>query len=1186
MKHDPRSIIKDVLKKNLLGPANDTFIDCGTEEITNEYPLQKYYTGIIFPRFLEHSSDSETVNQVDIDFEDYPLFSHEKTDLDLNDMIETTETEIVPDIDDSGEFFRKELYQNTFGMSFCVRIDCSSITVKLEYGRYRRIDPVQELVSEYRIELGLEDYCLIRHLNANNDNYLESMLGYDNVTNSVYLCRKLIGNSTGEATGDFADFRTIKRVVFDRITSSKGSELERYKRINSILRIITPLFKLGWIRSQHRSSYVIKLSELLEKKRIIIDHKAEDNDQFAIGLHVLMIQRSNTHAVIKVLVENRSKIDITPVSLHRNPIVNSLCMFQSQIIVSNEFIQAMPKNQLSPTSSMEDKIIDCQYRNTSVYGLGHNCACIWEHKSTNETTVKTEFMPTVRTSVSTNIMTEEAKAALNIKENSCFGSHDDYQLIEHLENFADDYCKWIADQDIILKEIKSTYIEPALMITKEQKYILLRIYSGIEILKTNSEFLKLYRLANSAMYINMVKSKTNDYDIDFHKSETLYYHAFQLAFLLINLECVIDSRNKQRSQGIDLIWFPTGGGKTEAYFLLSMYSLLFRKYKHGASGRGTSVIIRYTLRLLTAQQFQRASKMILSLNYACSLFMPSQIEDGLYTIGLWIGSASSPNKLHDADDSAAVQNSEIIEEPSKEDALRKNKFPISECPWCGHSLIDCGKTGFHCSPTKFEIKCLNGMCHFHKELPIDIVDESMYNNPPSLLFATIDKFARLAWVKKASSFFGSGDDTRPPDLIIQDELHLISGPLGSITALFEGMVEFLCCKDGASPRIIASTATIKNATAQVSALFGNREVHTFPPPGLGFDDNYFSKIDDKNTHREYVGVLPTGKTFTTTQVRLIALMLYSRMELIGKIDEKIDNYWTVVAYYNSLRELGRMFGKTRDEIKQAYLNLVYKKNRFGDGYWMNNPKELTSRLSGYDIKNVLQSLQNTNIYEDDFQGSLRNAIDLVFATNMISVGLDISRLNLIIMNGQPKNVSEYIQVTSRIARSHPGLVISVYNPFKVRDKSHFESFAPFHSSYYRFVEPISVTPYTRVAIAKMLPTILAVYLRMVKGIEFPCEVSNSMFEELLDFMKRRMQDDEIAKFFEHRMHEHIEYLQDRLSQNPDLSFDDLLHSINDATSTDDLVGDWLTMNSMREISPNAVIKLFTPKKRKKGSCYE
>lgn len=1186
MNSDPREIIKNIVIKQLFGPSNDTFLSDEDNEIINDYPLNKYFTGIIFPKldtkenqnFDDSSLDNDFIDDIDDITKDFEQGWH--------DIVETEEINFHKEDSILDDFSRNELYPNSFGLSFSLLKIAKSFTVTLSFGRYHQIDPSIEVHPNYKIELSKTDYEMIKSLSSINQNKLGDILGYNEEHGFIYLKRKLVGNSVGSASGDFADLREIKKSHYEAIKNSKGKRKDYFTKLNTILRTITPLYKKGWIRSQYNYKYEIIISELEHNKWYTLTSGKLDDSQFEFKIHIRIIEQNEDYSVIQLAAENSSPYLTQIPFIPNRPKLNQLCMFQSQIKVECEYICPLPHPSLPKYVSLEDKIIDCQYRNSNVFALAHNCSCSWLICEETPKVVKTEFLPSIIPPITTNIKNDNLARTLNIKNNSNFSNLADNEIIENLEILLKNYRIWIENQESLCITIESRYSEAVQNIVKQQKIILERMINGVEILKSNSNYMVIYKLANSTMLVNLGMSQNNNSIDDPNVLNSIYYHIFQLAFLLINIEPIVNSNSVLRKNSIDLLWFPTGGGKTEAYFLLTAFSLLYRRFQYGEQGYGTSVIMRYTLRLLTAQQFERASRMILALNFVCSKFMPSLIESYPYSIGLWIGSSSSPNKLFDGEDSASQLNEKIIEAPDLESAYRANKFPLTNCPWCGHSLIEFGKTGFNCLKNKFEIKCLNPECHFHNGLPIDIIDESLYNNPPSLLFATIDKFARLAWTDEASAFFGSVHKFLSPDLIIQDELHLISGPLGSITALFENVVEMLCSKNGNIPRIIASTATIKNASAQVKGLFGNRNVVTFPPPGVDYNDNFFTKLEDNNLNREYIGIYPTGKTFTTTQVKLHSIVLFARLQLFNNTNEKIDNYWTIVSYYNSLRELGRMYGKIRDEVQHIYSMLVLKNTKEKKIYWLNSPKELTSRISGYEIKNVLHSLERVNIEENNMKDSLKTATDIVFATNMISVGLDIERLNIMILNGQPKSISEYIQVTSRIARKHPGLIFILFNPFKIRDKSHYENFSSFHNNYYRFVEPISITPYTRIAITKLMPTLLAAYLRQVESIKKLKDISQPNLDRFISFMKERINDEDMSAYFIKKINEHITFLQNKLSYNEELEFKDLLINTADALPFQYVTGDWLTMNSMREINPNTVIKIVNPKNEKRRNDYD
>ncbi len=1173
---DPRKTFKTIIYNQLIGPANDTFIDLGEKELVNGYPLNKYYSGIIFPRVSNQFMQNNENEIIDNEENDYKseIDEFDQEELELEDENEVISNEQV-DIEDieNEDFTRQEIYPYSFGISFCLDKRAQRFNLKLKFGLYLQVDPSLELNPNYAINLSENEYKLLKNLITGNEQYLNELIGYSKEKQVAYLKRTISSNKVEGRSEDIDNLRTIKKRIYDNLKDARGAKKERLSKENNILRKITPLYQKGWQRIPQEYEFPIEIKKLLDKDIKIENIESKMDSLFKVILYIKLINQTPNNYIIKVLAENGSKYENGILSIYNKPALNKLCMFQSKIQIESPFLCPFPQPQLYSYATIEDKIIDCQYRNSKIYALAHNCSCKWNADDEQPTRIETEFLPEVIPHVTDNCHIDILNNTLNIYLNSCFSDSTDEKIIHNLEILAENYGKWIKSQEYLLNNIEDRYKESANQIVQDQKDILKRIYKGIELLKFNSDYMELYKLANGAMLINMAKTKKlNIKDPEVLKNAQISYHSFQLAFLLINIESVVNEQSKIRENSIDLLWFPTGSGKTEAYFLLASFSLLFRRYKYGDKGLGTSVIMRYTLRLLTAQQFERASQMILSLNYVCSKYMPELIKIKPYSIGLWIGESSTPNKLEGDENSAANQIQQIVDAQDIETARKLNKFPLSDCPWCGHSLIEKGRTGFMISRNKFEVKCLNPECDFYKVLPLDFIDESIYKNPPSLLFSTIDKFARLAWVDEASSLFGIEDDDRPPDLIIQDELHLISGPLGSITAVYEDTIEMLCRRNGNIPRIIASTATIKNAVSQVRGLFGNRKVITFPPPGISYKDNFFSKVEMGSLNREFIGICPTGKTFTTIQIKLLALLLYSRLKVNERDGINIDNYWTIVSYHNSLRELGRIYSKVNDEIKIAYSHLVSKD--YPDNYpYIRVTKELTSRVTVNEIKRTLKALETP-------KDILSNqSVDLAFATNMISAGLDIPRLNVILMNGQPKSISEYIQVTSRIARKQPGLVCILFNPIKVRDKSHYENFVTFHTNYYRFVEPISVTPYTKVTIAKMLPTILATYLRQFKKRKNLKEITYEDLEDYKLFIKDRIEDEEIYKFLVRRIDKHINFLFKQLEKYPDLTYKKLLKNPDEITDIHFLEDQWVVVNSLRDVNPSSVIKVEVLKEK-------
>jgi len=675
---------------------------------------------------------------------------------------------------------------------------------------------------------------------------------------------------------------------------------------------------------------------------------------------------------------------------------------------------------------------------------------------------------------------------------------------------------------------------------------------------------------------------------DFNETQkSSSYRPFQLAFLLISIESVINPKSKYRSDSVDLIWFPTGGGKTEAYLAVAALTIIWRRMSF-SDYSGVSVIMRYTLRLLTAQQFERASKLITVLDYLRQQFTSDLKKDAI-SIGLWIGGDSTPNNLKNAID--AIKSIDKNGEAA-------NQFQLDKCSWCGTKLIIENKKGiyshaFQVRERKREllIKCLNEDCHFHnkKGLPIQVVDEVLYLDPPTLLFATVDKFAMLSWVEDGHIFFNSLNkkETLPPDLIIQDELHLLSGPLGSIVGLFEAVIEDLCTKNGIGPKIIASTATTRNTDHQIKQLYGNRSVCIFPPPGLTHKDSFFAKQSEMS-NRRYLGFMPTGKTSVDSQVHLLTTLFIARLKVFIQNSDEINPYWTLVSYYNSLKDVGRMSNKVGDElqalIKQMQKRLKLAAYRFNHYNLKTRSQELTSRWESAKIKQTLSQLENSFSLQKSDKGNeyiANDIIDFVLATNMLSVGIDIERLNIMQINGIPRNTAEYIQASSRVGRKDKGLVVALFDSNRARDKSYFESFMSFHQSLYKQIEPLSVTPFTENTIGKMIASLLIAYVRHKKGLNKNNDAKHFTKDTVEDFkalINERFLDNSNKDFCYLKIDELAQDWDDKVKQeNPYDKYkgkDSALLSSPDQRANSE--NKWVIMQSMRDIDSNSFIQIQHP----------
>jgi hypothetical protein len=498
---------------------------------------------------------------------------------------------------------------------------------------------------------------------------------------------------------------------------------------------------------------------------------------------------------------------------------------------------------------------------------------------------------------------------------------------------------------------------------------------------------------------------------------------------------------------VDVIWFPTGGGKTEAYLLVAAFELVRRRLENGGHDPATAVLSRYTLRMLTTQQFQRTGML------ACALELlrmqnPSELGQRPFSAGLWVGRTLTPNNFAKAEE--AFEKWDLV------DKNAKNPFLVDRCPACGTSIVDHARrvTGVECRSNSFAFRCLSSACNFREGLPLQVVDEALYRSPPSILLGTLDKFANLAWDGAPSVFFGNDEPgSFPPSLVIQDELHLISGPLGSIDAPYEVAIDGIirARSGGPGPKIIASTATIRNSREQVQGLYGRQSI-VFPSPINAWDDAFFFRLEETTTRpgRLYIGAMGQGTTTpVVSMVWATAALLQASQEVNLPLEIK-DSYRTVLVYLNSVRELGRTITAASQEIPDRMKAIASADDNVRE---IGEVMELSSKMSK-DMGEAIRSLQRKGT-----EG--QHPIGLVPCTNIISVGVDVDRLAVMMVNGQPKLSSEYIQASSRVGRSPkiPGLVLTLYSPAKPRDRSHYEDFLAYHQAVYRYVEPTSVTPY-------------------------------------------------------------------------------------------------------------------------------
>ncbi len=698
------------------------------------------------------------------------------------------------------------------------------------------------------------------------------------------------------------------------------------------------------------------------------------------------------------------------------------------------------------------------YRHARSFAVGHGCSASWVTSADDPSraqTITTEFVPRAPVAAS---QSNPAIACRALSMKFCATASKE-ELREGLRELVSGYEAWIADKRDIAGQLPPELREAADRHILNCEEVALRMNAGIAHLETDDRSRHAFRLANEAMQSQRARSDWQKAgaggDAPSGDGESLW-RPFQLGFILLCLESTADQKSADR-QVADLLWFPTGGGKTEAYLGLIAFTLFRRRLANSTEeARGVTVIMRYTLRLLTIQQFQRASLLIC----CCEALrrQTPQLGDAPISIGLWVGREATPNTLADA-------QSALTDLKTSPDRTTENPVQLRSCPWCAEPLKPKHYWVTSKSPTMV-IGCPNKQCEYTDGLPVYVVDEDIYNHQPSLVIATADKFAAIANKEEVRELFGIRSSVRPPELIVQDELHLISGPLGTLAGLYETAIDFLCQANGAGPKVIASTATIRRADDQTSALF-DRGMQQFPPPGLDARDSYFATEAprDGQANRLYAGVMAPATSQTTAMVRVYARLLAS-VETSSSSNATRDPYWTLLGYFNSLRVLGGALLQVRDDVGSALRRMLGQ-----DTSRPMEPIEMTSRTESGQIPDHLRRM-SCSLGEDE------TPLDVVLATNMISVGVDIDRLGLMVVMGQPQGTSEYIQATSRVGRQSPGLIVTVFNPGRSRDRSHYESFCAYHSALYRQVESTSVTPFSSRSRDRALHAIFVALCRM------------------------------------------------------------------------------------------------------------
>jgi hypothetical protein len=866
------------------------------------------------------------------------------------------------------------------------------------------------------------------------------------------------------------------------------------------------------------------------------------------GLQLHLIERAinATELATRIPAGTRS---VSVFLVNRRPANNeapdSAYTFQTEIEVRNA-LPFVPRPNLrgSLIEGWDEQVADLHYADTPEYATGHGVSADWHIVNGDCRVIRTAWIPTAQVEKTETVDVPKVELAMDALGTMANGE----AATAALRPLVAAYRVWVEQQRGKIEALPKARRECAEELLRLGGIAARRIERGITVLSTDPDALDAFRVANRAVSRALRKRLG---------IKTPRWRAFQLAFILLNLPGLADAADPNRDT-VDLLFFPTGGGKTEAYLGLAGFAMVLRRLRHGGdggrAGAGVSVIMRYTLRLLTLDQLGRAAGLV------CALELEREQDIALYgtwpfEIGLWVGKAATPNVLgHKGDgrpDSARTKVRQFKADPKG----KPSPIPLESCPWCGTRFApqSFALVPNDDNPRELRIVCANFECEFTREraLPIVAVDEPIYRRLPAFLIATVDKFASLPWVGPAgvllggadrhdkSGFYGPAEPRKgtrlevplpPPDLVIQDELHLISGPLGTMAGLYESAIEALCLREIAGrvvkPKIVASTATVRRAQDQIQALFGRAITQVFPPPGPDRRDSFFARMVPASEvpARLYLGIAAQGRNPKVVMRRAwLALMGAAERAYRDEGGHKnesnpADPYMTVLGYFNALRELGGARRILEEEVQNTLKGYGARKRigeptgLFQDRKTFSEVLELTSRVSTDKVAEARRRLESPF-----FQ--INQRVDCAIATNMISVGLDIPRLGLMVVLGQPKSSAEYIQATSRVGRDdrRPGLVVTLLNIHKPRDRSHYERFRHYHETFYRSVEAASVTPFSARALDRGFAGTLVGLARHARpelspalGAEHIAEGRPDLERRLLDVFLERVRQQPLA----------------------------------------------------------------------------
>ena len=1028
-----REKLVEALRLDLVGPGAHTALQ---DEVIPQEPSRWYLTGFLVPL---HASEAQRMDETSAE------------DMDEIDAPQASDDAGTPESTTA----KRAYFPSSIGMSLLVAAETREVELTVRWGDYEPVYGSGKPEDEENVAADQENGATT----TTSDQTLPNSPANDNADHQ---------SSHTAQSSYIKSWKRIPRAVSLTITlpdTSKPSEEYDVPESNG-LQVVASMRPVGKIddRYQHIPMGTQSLSIFLVNRR----QPAED-------------ELRDTAFVFQATLEVTVGISLVP----------------------------RPDLRGMQSKDWDERVADLHYRNICEFAVGHGVATEAVLENGHCHKVYTTWIPDTTVERVAPAPMEGVALEMEVLANLA----DAAEARNRLQALITQYQDWIEKQHTQTKLDSPERMEVAEELLKHARYAAKRIAGGIALLEV-PEVLEAFRICNRVMAIAARQRFAVIRGITPAEVEKPSWRPFQLAFVLMNMQSIVEPEDLDR-ETVDLLFFPTGGGKTEAYLGLAAFTLVLRRLRNpGIQSAGLSVLMRYTLRLLTLDQLGRAATLICALELERQK-NPEQLGEWPFEIGLWVGSAATPNHMGKKEDNSpdSARRKTIA---YKNNDRKASPIPLEECPWCGTKFTP---NSFNLIPTPdyptdLRITCINRRCVFTRDqyLPILSVDEPIYRRLPCFLIATVDKFAAMPWTGAVGAFFGKVErydkqgfygpcqpgrgsqklhaPLLPPELVIQDELHLISGPLGTMVGLYETALDELCSyeRNGKKirPKIVASTATVRRADQQIKALFCRYTVDIFPPPGPDIRDSFFARTEtlEKSHGRQYVGIAAQGRSLKVLLLRTyLALMgaAFKAYNLDGGKRNKqnaADPYLTLLGYFNSLRELGGSRRIIEDEVQTRLQGYGDRKRRNeGEGLFHKRTiyqevVELTSRVGTDEVADAKRKLALP------FHDS--GHIDVAIATNMISVGLDITRLGLMVMLGQPRTSAEYIQASSRVGRDsdRPGLVVTLLNIHRPRDRSHYERFAAYHDSFYRSVEATSVTPFSARALDRGLAGVVVALARL------------------------------------------------------------------------------------------------------------